>query len=116
MLVRLAGQLRGMIRPSDLLARIDADQFAIWQNGMDHLTAAERADSLCAMRPFQDLPNGATATFSLGIVCREIGSGEDVRVLLRRAHLAVSEVKAAGGGGWRVSHRLPLERDSRPSA
>jgi diguanylate cyclase (GGDEF)-like protein len=114
-LVRLAGQLRGMIRPSDLVARIGEDQFAVWQNGMDHLTAAERADALCTMRPFQDLPNDATARFSVGIVCRDIGSGEDIRVLLRRAHLAVSEVKSQGGGGWRVSHRMPTERGSNPS-
>ncbi len=114
-LVRLASQLRGMIRPSDLVARINEDQFAVWQNGMDHLTAAERADALCTMRLFQDLPNGATARFSIGIVCRDVGSGEDIRVLLRRAHVAVSEVKNQGGGSWRVSHPTPMERGSTTS-
>ena len=43
-LVRMASQLRVMVRPSDVVARVGADEFAVWQDGMDHLTAAERAN------------------------------------------------------------------------
>jgi diguanylate cyclase (GGDEF)-like protein len=103
-LVRMATQLRAMVRPSDLVARVGADEFAIWQDGMDHLTAAERAEMLCTRHIFQDLPGGHGVTFSVGIASRTPGSGQDVRTLLRRAHMAGREVKATGGGGWGVSH------------
>ncbi len=49
-LVRMASQLRAMIRPGDVVARIGADTFAIWQTGMDHLTAAERAEIVVRAR------------------------------------------------------------------
>jgi diguanylate cyclase (GGDEF)-like protein len=111
-LVRMANQLRGMVRPSDLVARVGADEFAVWQDGMDHLTAAERADSLCRQRLFQDLPDGQEVTFSIGIASRSPSSAEDIRTLLRRAHMAAREVKAKGGGGWRVGHAVPLSRCS----
>lgn len=107
-LLRMAGQLRAMVRPSDLVARVGADEFAVWQDGMDHLTAAERADWLCSRRLFQDLPEGNGITFSIGIASRGLHSAEDVRTLLRRAHMAAREVKAKGGGGWRVAHAEPI--------
>jgi diguanylate cyclase (GGDEF)-like protein len=115
-LVRMASQLRAMVRPSDVVARVGADEFAVWQDGVDHLTAAERADALCRRRLFHDLPDGHGVTFSIGIASRFAGSGEDVRTLLRRAYMAAREVKGKGGGGWRVSHPEPMSRCSDPSA
>ena len=103
MLVRMVNELRTMVRPSDLVARVGADEIAVWQDGMDHLTAAERAEALCRRRLFQDLPDGYRVTFSIGIASRGPGSPEDIRVLLRRAHMAAREVKTKGGGGWRVA-------------
>jgi diguanylate cyclase (GGDEF)-like protein len=113
-LVRMANRLRAMVRPSDLVARVGADEFAVWLDGMDHLTAAERAESLCTHRLFHDLPEGHGVTFSIGIASRNPGSAEDVRTLLRRAHMAAREVKATGGGGWRVSHTESTPRFSAP--
>jgi diguanylate cyclase (GGDEF)-like protein len=107
-LVRLASYLRTMVRPGDVVARIAVDEFALWQTGMDHLTAAERAESLCRQPMFHDLPDGHHASLSIGIASRQIGSGEDVRTLLHRSQLAVRELKSIGGGGWRVSH-LPAK-------
>jgi diguanylate cyclase (GGDEF)-like protein len=106
--------LRAMVRPSDVVARVGTDEFAVWQDGMDHLTAAERADSLCGRRLFQDLPDGRGVTFSIGIASRRPGSAEDVRTLLRRAHMAAREVKTKGGGGWRVAHPASISRYSDP--
>jgi diguanylate cyclase (GGDEF)-like protein len=102
-LVRMASQLRAMVRPGDVVARVSADTFAIWQTGVDHLTAAERAERLCSLGLYHDLPDGCTVTFSIGIATRDPGAGEDVRALLRRALAAAREMKEIGGGGWRVS-------------
>jgi diguanylate cyclase (GGDEF)-like protein len=114
-LIRMATQLRAIVRPSDLVARVGADEFAIWQDGMDHLTAAERAEALCTRRLFHDLPDAHGVTFSIGIASRDPGSAEDVRTLLRRAHMAARDVKGTGGGGWRVSRAESTPRCSGPS-
>lgn len=115
-LVRMANQLRAMVRPNDVVARVGADEFAIWQDGMDHLTAAERAEALCGRRIFQDVPDSRGVTFSIGIASRRANSADDIRTLLRRAHMAARDVKSKGGGGWRVSHSEPMSRKSGSSA
>jgi diguanylate cyclase (GGDEF)-like protein len=113
-LVRLAGHLRASVRPGDVVARVGADEFAVWQDGMDHLTAAERAEALCSSRLFPDMPDGHGVSVSIGIASRPPGSAQDVRTLLRRAHMAAREVKANGGGGWRVSQCRSTPRLSDP--
>jgi diguanylate cyclase (GGDEF)-like protein len=115
LLIRMASHLRAMVRPSDVVARVGPDEMALWLDGMDHLTAAERADALCAQRLFHDLPNRHSVTYSVGIASRQPGSSEDIRTLLRRAHVAAREVKLKGGGGWGVSHPLPMSRCPGPS-
>jgi diguanylate cyclase (GGDEF)-like protein len=108
MLVRVATLLRRMVRPTDIVARIGPDEFAVWLDGMDHMTAAERADTLVQRRlstaESNDHDPGMRQTVSIGIATRRPGSAEDSGTLLRRAHMAMREVKQAGGGGWRVSH------------
>lgn len=103
LLVRMASELRGMVRPSDLVARVGPDEFAIWHDGMDHLTAAERAEALLQRRLFAGWGMEPPIAFSVGIASRRAGGSEDIRSLLRRAHVATREVKTSGGGGWRVS-------------
>jgi diguanylate cyclase (GGDEF)-like protein len=103
-LIRLASLLRAMVRPGDLVARVGADEFAIWQDGMDHLTAAERAEALCAGQFFRGGTDDPRIGLSIGIVSRPTGSIDDVRSLLQRAGQAAREVKSRGGGGWRVAH------------
>lgn len=112
LLMRLAAQLRAIVRPADLVARVGEEEFALWQDGMDHMTAAERAEALCARPPFEGLTEGHPVSLSVGIASRTATSGEDVRTLLRRAHMAAREVKGHGGGSWRVSHPQPAGRRS----
>jgi diguanylate cyclase (GGDEF)-like protein len=111
-LVRMASQLRAMVRPGDVVARIGADTFAMWQTGVDHMTAAERAERLCSLGLYEDLPDGYRVTFSVGIASRGPGAEEDVRTLLRRAHMAAREIKDLGGGGWRVALAQGVPRGS----
>ena len=50
LLIRTANLLRGMVRPVDMVARVGGDEFAVWLDGMDHMTAAERAVGLAERR------------------------------------------------------------------
>ena len=105
-LVLLADLLRRTFRPTDLLARIGGDEFALWLDGSDELTAAERAEHLRLGLPNESMhlmagqPHGLT--LSTGIACRYPGSGEDLEQLIGRADAAMYKVKRAGGGQWRV--------------
>jgi diguanylate cyclase (GGDEF)-like protein len=107
MLSRLATLLRAMVRPTDIVARIGPDEFAVWLDGMDHMTAAERADILgqrrISMVEWDGRDPDTTQTVSIGIATRRPGSVEDAATLLRRANMAMRDVKQAGGAGWRVS-------------
>ena len=112
LLVRIAVLLRAMVRPVDMVARVGGDEFAVWLDGMDHMTAAERAVGLAERR--LTLPEGGRSddegetaqvemTLSIGIASRHLGDGEDARALLRRAHKALWDAKQSGGGAWAVS-------------
>ena len=90
MLTRVATLLRAMVRPVDLVARVGGDEFAVWLDAMDHMTAAERAVGLADRRlALPEEPNDGAKpemTLSIGIASRHVGDGEDARALLRRAH------------------------------
>jgi diguanylate cyclase (GGDEF)-like protein len=112
LLIRTANLLRGMVRPVDMVARVGGDEFAVWLDNMDHMTAAERA--VCVADRRMALPEGGhhdddtevaqlEMTLSIGIASRSVGDGEDARALLRRAHKALWDAKQTGGGGWAVS-------------
>lgn len=106
-LVQIAEMLRDLVRPFDLIARLGGDEFAIWMSGVDHLTAAERADHLRKTAPAkleallgQSIPG---LGLSIGIASRRAGSNEPVNDLIRRADMAMYEVKRGGRGNRRVS-------------
>ena len=109
-----AALLRETVRPSDLVARLGGDEFALWMDGADDLTAAERADALCLGAPaaFADITGELdgqapeiSISMSIGIATRWPGHGEDIDTVMHRADQAMYQVKRAGRGHWRVSHR-----------
>jgi diguanylate cyclase (GGDEF)-like protein len=106
-LLRTAMILRSAVRPSDVIARLGGDEFALWLDGADHMTAAERADHLCTAVPetLREIigGEGPPPTLSIGIATREVGSGEPVDCLLRRADQAMYQVKRQGRGHWHVA-------------
>lgn len=106
-LIHVASMLRDLLRPSDLIARLGGDEFAVWMGGADHLTAAERADHLRATVPAELAAMLGEAIpglgLSIGIACRRAGTQEPIDSLIRRADVAMYEVKRNGRGHWRVS-------------
>jgi len=110
-LVMAAELLRRIVRPTDLVARLGGDEFAVWMNGVDHMTAAERADSLRESFPREVAemlgPDAPRVGISVGIACRRAGGHEAVDSVIRRADMAMYEVKRNGRGHWRVSLEDP---------
>jgi diguanylate cyclase (GGDEF)-like protein/PAS domain S-box-containing protein len=106
-LVHLAEMLHKLVRPSDLIARLGGDEFVIWLGGVDHMTAAERADLLC-LNAKTELPEllpepSDQLGVSIGIASRSAGSRESIDDLILRADTAMYAVKRGGRGHWRVS-------------
>jgi diguanylate cyclase (GGDEF)-like protein len=97
--------LNRVSRPTDVVARLDDNEFAVWLNGADHFTAAERAEQLRADAPHSlaIAAQGQPISLSVGIAARRSGSPEMVNILLQRADYAMHEAKKAGPGLWRVS-------------
>jgi diguanylate cyclase (GGDEF)-like protein len=110
-LITTADLLRRVVRPTDLVARLGGDEFAVWMNGVDHMTAAERADVLRDVLPREiaDLlgPDAPRVGMSIGIACRRGGGHESLDSVIRRADMAMYEVKRHGRGHWRVSLEDP---------
>ena len=104
-LCRAAELLRATVRPTDLVARLGGDEFAVWMNGADHLTAAERAETLRVQGPraLAEVVGDDTLGlgFSIGIATRH--AGEEVDSVIRRADVAMYQVKRDGRGNWRVA-------------
>ncbi len=99
--------LRAAVRPTDVVARIGGDDFALWLNGADHLTAAERAEYLRQSIPVK-LANelagqSMTVTVSMGIATRPAGSGSPPGEVIEQAEHALRAVKQEGRGSWRVA-------------
>jgi diguanylate cyclase (GGDEF)-like protein/PAS domain S-box-containing protein len=106
-LIKLAEMLRKLVRPSDLVARLGGDEFAIWLSGADRMIAAERADHLCRTAPAElscVVPEAFPALgLSIGIATRRAASGETIEALMRRADMAMYDVKRSGRSHWQVS-------------
>jgi len=106
--MRVAEELRDVVRPTDLLGRIDASTIALWCDGMDHLTGAERAARFCGALP-AIMPEHSL--ISAGLATRWPGSGDEpttvterASVALRLADLATERLPVGPGasGAWRV--------------
>ncbi len=108
--MRMAEELRDIVRPTDLLGRIDATTIALWCDNMDHLTGGERAAKFCTQFPAL-LPDHTPIT--VGVAGRWSGSGDDTTqvaehaaVALRLADLATQRSNGPEtAGAWRVWQR-----------
>jgi GGDEF domain-containing protein len=105
--MRLADELREIVRPTDLLGRISGTCIALWCDGMDHLTGGERAAKFCLQIPVI-LPE--RTAIMVGLAPRWPGSGDDPATVIEHATAALRLAEAATGpaghgeigGAWRV--------------
>lgn len=94
------------VRPTDAIARISSNTFALWMDGGDRFAAAERAERMTAhgipllIDPPVHLP------LQLGLVSREANAGETPESLLERGMQALQE-GVAENRKWRFSHEAP---------
>jgi diguanylate cyclase (GGDEF)-like protein len=99
LLVRVADRLRGALRPSDTLARLSGDEFALLlEDGADPVAMAGRV-----VRAFQEpfTVKGTPITISASIGVVELGPGAevaDVDLLLAHADAAMCSAKHLGKG------------------
>jgi hypothetical protein len=84
--MRLAEELRDIVRPTDLLGRINETTLGLWCDGMDHLTGGERAAKFCTTLPSL-LPDRTLVT--VGVATRWPGSGEDAASVMEHAAVAL---------------------------
>ena len=84
--MRLADELRDIVRPTDLLGRINSTTIALWCDGMDHLTGGERAAKFCPQLP-AILPERTLIT--VGVASRWPGSGDDPATVIEHAGVAL---------------------------
>lgn len=107
-----ARRLSARARESDALARIAADEFCLFMNGVgsDPREAAaniekavnELLESLT--RPYAAGEDSYRRTWSVGVTLVD-GEGRDVEALLQEAQAALRKAKAAGGSGLRFFDR-----------
>jgi GGDEF domain-containing protein len=106
--MRIADELREIVRPTDLIGRINHTTIALWCDGMDHLTGAERAARFCKQMP-ASLPENTL--IAVGLVTRWPGSADDAASVMARASFALKNAYAAtardANGSWRVWQTEP---------
>jgi diguanylate cyclase (GGDEF)-like protein/PAS domain S-box-containing protein len=115
----IADRLREIVRPSDVVARIGGDEFAVLVEGGDATSIAERIVE-ALRRPIAAAGHELVVGASIGIA-----AGSDPAEILRHADMAMYDAKNAGGGTYRffdpamheaVVSRLALLGDlARPS-
>ncbi len=92
--------LRDTVRPTDLVARLGNDVFALWLDGADQFAAAERAEAMCQRGVPVMLDEALQLRVSVGLSTRPSRSDETIDSLLEQAHAALGAIKLAGGGRW----------------
>ena len=105
-LSNLAGKLKSMFRPEDIIGRIGGDEFFVFVKDVyDPLSLQERAIEIC--RAFQQthVEHGASCNISVSIgIAFAPEHGVDFDTLYKNADLALYATKAAGKNNYTIYH------------
>ena len=124
LLQAVAERLHATVRSSDTVARLGGDEFVLIIEDLDdQFDAGHFAEKLhrafAEPLSLKDQPMTVTPSIGVSIFPED---GEDIETLMRKADLAMYEVKSRGRNGWlfftesmneAVQERLQLERDIR---
>jgi len=113
-LKQVVNRVTSALRPSDLVARMGGDEFAVVMPETDldaALQVAERLRGRIAETPVE----GVAVTVSIGVAASRPDVEEELEVTLQRADAAVYEAKRAGGnrvvaGGSGKPRHIQLEK------
>jgi diguanylate cyclase (GGDEF)-like protein len=102
-LVAAAGRLRGLVPEAEQIARLGGDEFAILLNaarGRDDVEGAALNIMRAMLVPLLAGMQTVDCSVSIGVALMP-DHALDADSVMRAAHSALDEVKAAGGGGFR---------------
>lgn len=104
MLIRVAGEIGGLVRRNELLARLGGDEFAVLlpeRNEEDAMRLAERIVRAVSQIPFRYEGQNLRLTTSLGIALYP-AHGDNAEDLIAHTDTAMYQAKEAGKNAWRV--------------
>ena len=104
LLKAVAERLRSSVRKTDFLARLGGDEFAIIQMGAGRREQCEqlaRRVLHALSKPFHILGHSVSLSASIGIV-RAPEHGTTADELMKRADIALYDVKSSGGNGFNL--------------
>gem|GEM_PF-4232910 len=99
----LTRTLREIVRPRDVIGRINGDILAVWLETADQFTVSERANQICLHGLPLLLDTPSHLSLSVGFATRSARADETLASLTQRARLALRSAKMAGGNGWRFA-------------
>ena len=107
LLEQVGERLRNCVRDGDTVARLGGDEFVIampYVNSIDGVALAAEKIIKALSQPYSIQDSNVTVTASAGIGLYP-NNGEDVKMLLKNADIALLDAKQASKNTYRISNR-----------
>lgn len=104
-LLYLANYFHKTFEPTDLIARIGQNIFAVWLNGQDRFSSAEHANKITQNPLLLPFLNNLPLHFKIGLACREDHSPDNAENLREQAMIALYTLHKEEGKKWYFAHQ-----------